>query len=119
MNHTRIRLYSSAQLVDDIPHLNYRKLDYWCRKGWLNAFDENQPGSGNRRAFTHREAQRASFLARLSKTGNKLLTKQVAEQTALPHENGELIYELPIMVDLGHNITVTIHPDNEWTRNVA
>lgn len=50
-NHAGLR---SAQVVEMIPGLTYRKLDYWCRKGYLTPAvvgGTGAGGSGTRRVF--------------------------------------------------------------------
>lgn len=48
--------------------LTYRQVDWWCRKGWINA-DNPDPGSGVRRAFPPGEVQIAAVMAALTKAG--------------------------------------------------
>jgi predicted GIY-YIG superfamily endonuclease len=47
-NHSGLR---SSQVLDIIPGLTYRQLDYWCRKGHLTPIVAGGSGSGSRRVF--------------------------------------------------------------------
>lgn len=51
--------------------ITYRRLDYWCTKGYLAA-DKANPGSGYARQFTVTEAQVARTMRRLIDAGVKV-----------------------------------------------
>lgn len=48
--------------------LTYRKLDWYCRKGWIRP-DDPHPGSGTRRLFPPDEYEAAVWIARLVGAG--------------------------------------------------
>ena len=48
--------------------MTFRQMDWWCRKGWINA-DNPDPGSGARRLFPAEEVRVAAVMAALTKAG--------------------------------------------------
>lgn len=48
--------------------LTYRKLDYWTRRGYVNA-GESSPGSGHRRTWPPEELRIAALMGRLTDAG--------------------------------------------------
>jgi hypothetical protein len=60
---------TSEQLVQAIPHLSYRQLDYWIRQGYLDHLDAPgslEPGSGRQRRFTPAEVLHLRHMAHLT-----------------------------------------------------
>jgi MerR HTH family regulatory protein len=49
-----------------VPWITYRQLDFWVRKGYINA---DSPGSGYTRSFSHRELRVLKAMARLVQAG--------------------------------------------------
>lgn len=50
-------------------HLTYRKLDYWCRAGYLGQDLKTRPGSGVNRNLTWSQFQQACTIAALTLAG--------------------------------------------------
>lgn len=61
---------TSAQLVDAIPGLTYRRLDYWVRLGYLGEVDVDdldlQPGHGYQRHYSAEQVLMVRHLAHLT-----------------------------------------------------
>lgn len=49
--------YTTAEVLEHIPGLTFRVLDYWLRTGAVTLEAEETPGSGGRRSFTKDEVR--------------------------------------------------------------
>jgi len=61
---------TSADLVAGIDGLTYRRLDFWCRQGYLRP-NEKDPGSGKARTWTTDEAEVVRRMTTLVSAGMK------------------------------------------------
>ena len=65
---------TSSELLNAVPQITYRQLDYWCRTGLLTPVDEATPGSGWTRRFHEGQVMRARVIAILLDAGVQLPT---------------------------------------------
>lgn len=59
---------TSGELLERVPGLTHRMLDYWSRLGWLQAVNPS-PGYGCTRVFPVAEARIAALMVRWTAAG--------------------------------------------------
>lgn len=77
--------------------ITYRRLDHWCRKGWLRP--AHQGGTGHQREWPQHELQVADLMGRLVDAG---IAVDIAALTARAHLDGRQ------QIRLGYGITLLI-----------
>ena len=65
---------TSSELLNAVPNITYRQVDYWCRTGLLTPVDEPTPGTGHVRRFAEDQVTRARVVATLLAAGVQLPT---------------------------------------------
>jgi DNA-binding transcriptional MerR regulator len=58
----------TSRVAEQIPGITYRQLDYWTRRGFLEA-DSATPGSGRYRSYSQIEVLVATLMVRLIEAG--------------------------------------------------
>ena len=65
---------TSSELLNAVPQITYRQVDYWTRTGLLTALDDANPGSGWTRRYHEDQIPRARVIATLLASGVRLPT---------------------------------------------
>lgn len=82
---------NAKDLMEAVPGLSYRKLDYWCENGVFGG-EQREPGSGEHRRFEPVDLDIAKVvdafsasLASLGLRGNVWLYRQIADDVRSGH----------------------------------
>lgn len=65
---------TTSELINEIPHLTYRRIDYWIRTGLLTTLDDPTPGTGWTRRLAEDQVTRVRVIAALLEAGVQLPT---------------------------------------------
>ena len=79
----------SETIIADTPGLTYRRLDYWCRAGYLGQGHARPVGSGYQRNFSAEEVARLRHMAFFVTKGFEVkAAAEIAEEAVFYADDG-------------------------------